>query len=91
MQAISTTLRHIALLGATSLVLAGSATAQHPGNPGSHGREIASNRRPPTSLNAPEINPALIGGAVTLLIGGLLILSDSMRRRTLKTTNARSR
>ena len=29
----------------------------------------------------PEINPALAGGAITLLLGGALILTDVLRKR----------
>ena len=32
-------------------------------------------------VEAPEINPALIGGAVVLVVGGLLILTDRRRKR----------
>ena len=39
--------------------------------------------RPPPSppLNAPEIAPELLAGALVLAVGGLLILTDRMRRR----------
>lgn len=32
-------------------------------------------------VEAPEINPALIGGAAVLVAGGLLILTDRLRKR----------
>lgn len=32
------------------------------------------------SLGAPEINPAMLGGAIVLAVGGLLILTDRARR-----------
>lgn len=31
-------------------------------------------------INAPEINPALVAGAVVLLVGGLLILTSRRRK-----------
>jgi hypothetical protein len=34
------------------------------------------------TVNAPEINPALVVGAVVLLVGGILILTSRRRRVT---------
>ena len=39
------------------------------------------NRKQTGPADTPEIDPALAGGAITLLLGGVLILSDSMRKK----------
>lgn len=37
--------------------------------------------------DTPEINPALIGGAITLLLGGALILTDMLRNKKTLASN----
>lgn len=46
---------------------------------GWHGSGVASGQQGPA--DTPEINPALIGGAITLLLGGALILTDMLRNK----------
>lgn len=69
------------LLTVTNTILFSSAFLVAQGPPGAGARPVMPTR-PSVILNAPEINPALIGGALTLLIGGLLILTDSLRRKS---------
>jgi hypothetical protein len=37
--------------------------------------------QPPTTFGAPEISPALLASAIVLAVGGMLILTDWLRRR----------
>jgi hypothetical protein len=77
-------LRRWARAGACALltfaVLAGTAAAQT-GNNNNNGTSSSNNNgNSGVRIKAPEINPGATLGAITLLVGGVLILTDRVRK-----------
>lgn len=63
----------------TAVVAASTATPAHAGFFFDICKYIRCDYKPPTS--APEIDPSMLTGAITVLVGGGLMLAERFRRR----------
>ena len=69
-------LRALVLVGAVSLVGMSSRPVL-----ADHGDDKGEKVKPPKSHGAPEIDPAVLGGAAVLLVGGTLLVGARVRRK----------